>query len=174
LDEKNPEHEKVVAECRDLIHSAAGEIRSISYLLHPPTIEEMGLVSALEWLVRGFSSRSGIIISLQLATDLGRLKAETELTLFRVTQEALNNVYRHSGSSTAAVRLLHESHSVVLEITDLGQGMQPLAVGSTPDFTVGIAGMRERVQDVGGIFSIESVAGEGCTVRAALPLTPRS
>jgi two-component system NarL family sensor kinase len=174
LDEKNPEHRKVVAECRDLIHSAAGEIRSNSYLLHPPTIEEMGLVSALEWLVRGFSSRSGIIISLQLATDLGRLKAETELTLFRVTQEALNNVYRHSGSSTASVRLFRDSHRVVLEITDQGQGMQPLAVGSTPDFTVGISGMRERVQDVGGVFSIASIAGEGCTVRAALPLTARS
>ncbi len=173
LDEKNPQYQKVVAECRDLIHSAAGEIRSIYYLLHPPTIEEMDLVSALEWLVRGFSSRSGIIISLQLATDLGRLKAETELTRFRVTQEALNNVYRHSGSSTAAVRLFRESQSVVLEITDQGQGMQPLAVGSTPDFTVGISGMRERVQDVGGVFSIESVAGEGCTVRAALPLTSR-
>jgi len=174
LDEKNPEHEKVVAECRDLIHSAAGEIRSISYLLHPPTIEEMGLVSALEWLVRGFSSRSGIAISLQLATDLCRLKAETELTLFRVTQEALNNVYRHSGSSTASVRLFCESETVVVEITDQGQGMQPFAVGSAPEFTVGISGMRERVQDVGGKFSIESVAGEGCTVRATLPLTARS
>jgi two-component system NarL family sensor kinase len=174
LNEKDSEHQKVVAECRDLIHAAAEEIRAISYHLHPPTIEEMGLVSALEWLVRGFSSRSGIIISLQLATDLGRLKAETELTLFRVTQEALNNVYRHSGSSTAAVRLFRESQSVVLEIADQGQGMQPLAVGSTPEFTVGLSGMRERVQDVGGMFSIESVAGEGCTVRAALPLRSRS
>jgi nitrate/nitrite-specific signal transduction histidine kinase len=83
-------------------------------------------------------------------------------------------VYRHSGSSTASVRLFRESHSVVLEITDQGQGMQPLAVGSTPDFTVGISGMRERVHDVDGIFSIESVAREGCTVRVALPLTTRS
>jgi len=155
-------------------HGAAGEVRSISYLLHPPPIEEIGLVSALELLVRGFSSRSGIIISLQLATDLGRLKAETELTLFRVTQEALNNVYRHSGSSTAAVRLFCESERVVLEIADEGQGMQPVSMGSTPEFTVGISGMRERVGDVGGRFSIESVLGEGCAVRAALPLTNRS
>lgn len=134
----------------------------------------MGLVSALEWLVRGFSSRSGVIISLQLATDLGRLKAETELTLFRVTQEALNNVYRHSGSSTAAVRLFRESESVVLEIADQGQGMQPLSVGATPDHSVGISGMRERVEDLGGTCSIESNAGEGCMVRAALPLASRS
>jgi PAS domain S-box-containing protein len=173
LDERNPEHQKVVAECRDMIQAAAGEIRSISYLLHPPTIEEMGLGSALEWLVRGFSSRSGIIISLQLATDVDRLKAETELALFRVTQEALNNVYRHSGSSTASVRLFRESESVVLEIADQGQGMQPFSVGCTPEFTVGISGMRERVEDLGGKFSIESVPGEGCMVRAALPLTSR-
>ncbi|HEY4950522.1 MAG TPA: PAS domain S-box protein [Candidatus Acidoferrales bacterium] len=174
LDEKNPEHQEVVAECRDMIQAAAGEIRSISYLLHPPTIEEMGLASALEWLVRGFSSRSGIIVSLQLATDVDRLKAETELALFRVTQEALNNVYRHSGSGTASVRLFRESESVVLEITDEGQGMLPVSIGSTPELTLGISGMRERVEDLGGKFSIESVAGEGCIVRAALPLICRS
>ena len=174
LDENNPEHQKVVAECRDLIQAAAGEIRAISYLLHPPTIEEMGLGSSLEWLVRGFSGRSGITISLQLATDIGRLKAETELTIFRVTQEALNNVYRHSGSSTAAVRLFQESDEIVLEIADCGRGLPPRAAGSDPDFTVGISGMRERVEELGGKFSIESVSGEGCTVRAALPLAGRS
>jgi PAS domain S-box-containing protein len=174
LDERNPEQQKIVAECRDIIQAAAGEIRSISYLLHPPTIEEMGLASALEWLVRGFSSRSGIIVSLQLATDVDRLKAETELALFRATQEALNNVYRHSGSGTAAVRLFRESESVVLEITDAGQGMLPISIGSTPELTLGISGMRERVEDLGGKFSIESVAGDGCIVRATLPLTSRS
>jgi PAS domain S-box-containing protein len=173
LDEKNPEHQKVVSESRDLIQAAAGEIRSISYLLHPPTMEEMGLESALEWLVRGFSGRSGITISLQLAEDIGRLKTEIELTIFRVTQEALNNVYRHSGSSTAAVRLFRESEAIVLEIADCGRGLPPRAAGSEPDFTVGISGMRERVQELGGKFNIESVAGEGCTVRAALPLGGR-
>jgi PAS domain S-box-containing protein len=174
LNEDNPEHQKVVAECRELIQAAAGEIRSISYLLHPPTIEDMGLESALEWLVRGFSGRSGITISLQLAQDIGRLKAETELTIFRVTQEALNNVYRHSGSSTAAVRLFQEPDEIVLEIADCGQGLPPRSAGSDPDFTVGISGMRERVQELGGKFSIESISGEGCTVRAALPLGSRS
>ena len=170
LDETDPEHQKVVTECRDLIQAAAGEIRSISYLLHPPTMEEMGLVSALEWLVRGFSGRSGITISLQLAPDIGRLKAETELTIFRVTQEALSNVYRHSGSSTAAVRLFQESNEIVLEIADCGRGLPPRSAGAAPDFTVGISGMRERVQELGGKFSMESTPGEGCTVRAALPL----
>ena len=174
LDEGNPEHQKVVAECRNLIRAAAGEIRSISYLLHPPTMEEMGLRSTLEWLARGFSSRRGITISLQLATDIGRLKAETELTIFRVTQEALDNVYRHSGSSTAAVRLFRASATVVLEVADQGRGMEPPSVGSVPEFTVGISGMRERVESLGGKFSIESVSGKGCTVRAALPLASRA
>src|ERR1700685_3545835 len=174
LEEGNPEHQKVVAECRNLIQAAAAEIRSISYLLHPPTMEEMGLRPTLEWLVRGFSSRRGITISLQLATDIGRVKAETELTIFRVTQEALDNVYRHSGSSTAAVRLFRASATVVLEVTDQGRGMVPPPVGSVAEFTVGISGMRERVEGLGGKFSIESASGEGCTVRAALPLTSRA
>ena len=174
LDENNPEHQKIVAECRELIQAAAGEIRSISYLLHPPTMEEMGLGSSLEWLVRGFSGRSGISISLQLAQDIGRLKAETELTIFRVTQEALNNVYRHSGSSTAAVRLFEESGEIVLEIADCGRGLPQRSAGSDPDFTVGISGMRERVEELGGKFTIESIPGEGCLVRAALPLASRS
>jgi PAS domain S-box-containing protein len=174
LDENNPEHQKVVAECRELIQAAAGEIRSISYLLHPPTMEEMGLGSTLEWLVRGFSGRSGITISLQLAENLGRLKAETELTIFRVTQEALDNVYRHSGTSTAAVRLFRDSEEIVLEVADEGRGMEPPSVGSGPESTVGISGMRERVQELGGKFSIESVPGEGCTVRVALPLGGRA
>jgi PAS domain S-box-containing protein len=140
LEENNPEHQKVVAECRELIPAAAGEIRSISYLLHPPTMEEMGLGSALEWLVRRFFGGSGIAISLQLATDIGRLKAETELTIFRVTQEAFNNMYRHSGSSTAAVRLFQESDEIVLKIADEGRGVEPPSVGAVPEFTVGISG----------------------------------
>jgi signal transduction histidine kinase len=110
---------------------------------------------------------------LQLATDLGRLKAETELTLFRVTQEALSNVYRHSGSSTASVRLFREGERIVLEVADQGHGIPPPVVGSAPEFTIGISGMRERVQDLGGTFSVESFNGEGCMVRAALPLASR-
>jgi two-component system, NarL family, sensor kinase len=140
LEENNPEHQKVVAECRELIRAAAGEIRSISYLLHPPTMEEMGRGSALEWLVRRFSGGSGIAISLQLATDIGRLRAETELTIFRVTQEAFNNMYRHSGSSTAAVHLFQESDEIVLKIADEGRGVEPPSVGAVPEFTVGISG----------------------------------
>jgi PAS domain S-box-containing protein len=170
LDDSNPDHCRAIAECRELIQAAGSEIRSIAYLLHPPMIEVMGLQGALEWLVRGFSSRSGIGISLQVAPDLGRLKPETELALFRVSQEALSNVHRHSGSSTAALRLYREAEMVVLEVTDQGCGMHPRSFESSPEFTVGISGMRERVEDLGGTLTVESVAGEGCSVRAALPL----
>jgi two-component system, NarL family, sensor kinase len=174
LDDKNPDHRAAIAECREPIQAAGGEIRSISYLLHPPMIEVMGLQAAVEWLVRGFSSRSGIGISLQLATDLGRLKPELELTLFRVIEEALSNVHRHSGSSTAALRLFRDSEMIVLEVADQGRGLQVPSIGAIPEFTVGISGMRERVEELGGTLSIESVPGEGCLVRAALPLASRS
>jgi len=134
----------------------------------------MGLESALDWLVRGFSSRSGIGISLQLAPDLGRLKPEIEMTLFRVTQEALSKVHRHSGSNTAALRMFRENDQIVLEVADQGRGMPPHSVGAAPEFTVGISGMRERVEDLGGTFNVESVPGEGYLVPAALPLPSES
>jgi two-component system NarL family sensor kinase len=122
----------------------------------------------------GFSSRSGIGISLQLAPDLGRLTPEIERTLFRVTQEALSSVHRHSGSSTAALHMFRENDHIVLEVGDEESGMPPHSVGAAPEFTVGISGMRERVEDLGGTFSIESIPGEGCLVRAGLPLASRS
>lgn len=173
LDEADPAHRVVIEECKELIQAAGGEIRAISYLLHPPTLEELGLESALDWLVKGFSSRSGIAISLNTETRLGRFKPEIELTLFRVTQEALNNVYRHSGSTRAAVRLFRKSENIVLEVADRGRGMDPSSLGSSPRSTVGISGMQERVRDVGGTFNIESAPGKGVVVRATLPIVAR-
>jgi two-component system, NarL family, sensor kinase len=170
LDEDDPAHRVVMEECKELIQTACGEIRSISYLLHPPALEELGLESTLDWLVKGFSNRSGIAITLKMDKELGRFKPEIELTLFRVTQEALNNVYRHSGSSTAEVRLFRKGENIVVEISDRGRGMLPASLGSGSHLTVGISGMQERVRDVGGIFSIESAPSEGCAVRAALPI----
>jgi two-component system, NarL family, sensor kinase len=170
LDENDPAHRAVIEECKELIQTACGEIRSISYLLHPPALEELGLESTLDWLVKGFSNRSGIAITLKMDEGLGRFKPEVELTLFRVTQEALNNVYRHSGSSTAEVRLFRKCEHIVVEISDRGQGMPAGYVGASPNLTVGISGMQERVRDVGGTFSIESAPGGGCVVRATLPV----
>jgi PAS domain S-box-containing protein len=170
LDETNPVHQKVANECKELIQAAGGEIRTISYLLHPPTLEEFGLESALEWLVRGLSERSGIKISLDVEAKMGRFPAGIELTIFRVTQEALNNVYRHSGSTTASVRLFRESGSIRLEVADKGKGMGPGFLASGPNLTVGISGMQERVRDMSGTFVIESKTGTGCVVRVTLPV----
>ena len=93
VDETDNEQRRAIAQCRKLIQAAGREIRTISYLLHPPTLEFFGLESALGWLIRGFSNRSGIKVSLEAKADIGRLRPEIELTLFRIAQEALNNVY---------------------------------------------------------------------------------
>jgi len=171
LQETDPAHQSVISECKSLIHAAGGEIRAMSYLLHPPTLEELGLESALEWLVRGFSERSGINISLVLPKGLGRFTPEIELTIFRVTQEALNNAYRHSGSNSASVRLLREAAAIVLEIADQGKGAGPGFEASGPNLTVGVSGMRERVRDIGGTLTIESLPDKGWVVRATLPVS---
>jgi PAS domain S-box-containing protein len=170
LDETNYEHAEVIAECRELLQAVGTEIRTISYLLHPPTLELLGLESALTWLVSGFSDTSGIKTSSKIAPNLGRFKPEVELTLFRVTQEALNNVYRHSGSKTATVDLFRDSRNVVLEVADWGKGMKPHLLEPTRPLTVGISGMRERVENLRGTFSIESAPGQGCVVRVSAPL----
>jgi PAS domain S-box-containing protein len=173
LDETNHQHAEVIAECSELIQGVGTEIRTISYLLHPPTLDLLGLESALTWLVSGFSHASGIKTSSKIAPNLGRFNPEVELTLFRVTQEALNNVYRHSESKTATVELFRDSRNVVLEIADWGKGMKPDFLEPTRPFTVGISEMRERVENLRGTFSIESAPGKGCVVRASAPLEHR-
>ena len=170
LDETNYRHAEVIAECSELIQAVGAEIRTISYLLHPPTLELLGLESALTWLVSGFSNTSGIKTSSKIAPNLGRFKPEVELTLFRVTQEALNNVYRHSESKTATVQLFRDSRNVVLEVADWGKGMKPQFLEPTRPLTIGISGMKERVENLRGTFSIESAPGKGCVVRASAPL----
>jgi two-component system, NarL family, sensor kinase len=130
--------------------------------------EFLGLESALDWLVRGFSDRSGIKVTLDAPADLGRLRPEIEMMLFRVAQEALNNVYRHSESKTACVRLFRKSLNLVLEIADSGKGMKSHFMESTPTPTVGISSMRERVKNLGGTLSIKSAKNKGCVVRATI------
>jgi PAS domain S-box-containing protein len=168
LDKSNPDHRRAISESRELIRAAGGEIRSVSYLLHPPTLDCLGLKSALDWLVNGFSERSGIEVSLQTPKKIGRFNREIELTLFRVTQEALNNVFRHSKSRSARVRLMMKADIVVLEIVDKGRGIG--VSERSPRMTVGISGMKERVNNLGGTFSIQDASRRGCVVRVCLPV----
>ena len=157
-----------------LARQCSTEIRTASYLLHPPLLDELGLVSALGWLADGLRERSGIEVRLDLPESMPRLSAANELTLFRVAQEALTNVQRHSASPWVAVRLESGPNSVSLEVEDAGRGIarpEHLARGApgVPTLGVGLAGMRERIRQVGGTFAVES-AGAGTRIRATVPL----
>jgi PAS domain S-box-containing protein len=164
-------------ECAQLIADSLAEVRTISYLLYPPMLEEMGLKSAIGWYLEGFTKRSGIKISFEISPDFRRLPAEVELALFRVLQESLANVHRHSGSPTANIRL-GVNGSVVLEIKDQGKGAQRSDFeGSDQDWTgvlgVGVRGMSERMRQVGGKLELSSTS-EGTTVTATVPIEEAS
>jgi len=162
-------------EIRSLTDLSLGEIRTISYLLHPPLLDEVGLLFALRWYVDGFMTRTEKIVRLEIPDSLERLPAEIETTIFRIVQEGLTNVHRHSGARKAWIRLAVEDGSLTLVIRDDGRGMplgpsSPGAQGS-PILGVGIAGMRERLRQFNGSLVIESNRN-GTIVTATLPLQP--
>lgn len=167
-----PKTRKLLNDCTELAGEVLTEIRTLSYLLHPPLLDEEGLVAALELLLEGFSQRSGIKVALFVPADLGRLSQELETTLFRLVQEALANVHRHSESVTAEVRAFRAESDLVLEVRDRGKGIAPGAmemIRRGASLGVGIAGMRERVTQLGGSLEIESNAGK-TVIRATFPL----
>ncbi len=161
-----------LADCLSMAEQAIKELRTMSYLLYPPMLEEMGLKTAIPWYIEGFARRSGIDVSLDLCRDLRRLPRDVELVAFRVLQESLTNVHRHSGSSTASIRVRVEDGSVFLEVQDAGKGI-PRDVLETDrqalgTMGVGLRGMHERVRQLGG--TLELLSNEyGTTVKASLP-----
>ena len=161
-----PRAQHALEESRTLADRCMREIRTASYLLHPPELDELGLRSGLALYVDGFTERSGIQVHLDVAPDLGRLPQEVETALFRIVQEALSNVHRHSDSGTAIIRLVRGASSVTLEVSDRGHGMRP---GTPPG--VGIASMRERAEQLGGWLEVVSLNG-GATVKAVIPVSP--
>ena len=145
----------------------------MSYLLHPPMLDEVGLLFAIHWYVEGFVERSNIQVDLDLPEELGRLPQDLETTVFRIVQEALTNVHRHSGSSRAKVHLAIASGGVHLVIQDQGKGISLDKVEGTPNgakIGVGIRGMRERVRQFGGELRI-GPANLGTCVEAILPVS---
>jgi len=156
--------QQAVAESIALADRCMREIRVISYLLRPPELDQLGLQTALTRYVQGFVERSGIQVDIELSPDLGGLPREVEMALFRIVQECLANVYRHSGSTTARVRLVRDESEITLEVADDGRGIQ-----GDPGTGVGTASMRERVQELGGVLEILSANG-GTTVKAIIPL----
>jgi PAS domain S-box-containing protein len=168
----SPDKARCVEENLNLIGQASAEIRTVSYLLHPPLLDEIGLQSALKWFIDGFAERSKIKVALEIPADLGRLPANYELTLFRIAQECLNNIYRHSGSFTALVRLWRTPEKIEMEVRDQGRGIdQETQSKVNADATVGVGfrGMKERARLVGGNLTVQS-NGNGTAVLVVLPL----
>lgn len=161
------------SQCTRLMDDSIKEVRTVSYLLYPPMLEEMGLRSAIPWYLDGFSARSGIKATFEIQSTFGRLPRESELALFRVLQESLTNVHRHSGSPTAHVRLLAKGKMVILEVEDSGKG---IAAELLAEFChewigglgIGVRGMNERMRQLGGRLDLASNEG-GTTLTAMVP-----
>ncbi len=166
-------HSEMWTDSLELLERSIGELRTLSHLLHPPLIEEAGLISAVRWFVEGFAKRSGINVSLEIAPEVKRLTQAVELALFRSLQEALTNVHRHSGSEDAEIRLGVERDTVILEVKDSGSGI-PAELLERFDRSgvgagVGLTGMRERVEVLGGQLKLKS-EGSGTVVTVSMPI----
>jgi signal transduction histidine kinase len=160
----------------NLVRDMSTEVRTISHLLHPPLLDEAGLASALRWYVDGFSQRSKIKVDLDMPEDFGRLPSEMETAIFRVVQECLTNIHRHSESPVAKIRVRQHREEILVDIEDKGKGIPPekreeLSAAGTPG--VGIRGMRERLRQLGGTLEINS-GQNGTTVTVKLPIPEKS
>jgi len=172
----NPELSRALDENTQIAQAVSDELRTTSYLLHPPLLDEMGLQAGLRWYIKGFQERSHITVDLKLPENLERLQPDLELMIFRVVQECLTNVHRHSESPSAAICLHNSKGKLTLEIRDQGKGMpgEELAALAGPGTAgVGLRGMRERVKVFGGELEIIS-DGRGTLVRATIPVASSS
>lgn len=166
----NANERKLLARSLNLAKQSARDISTISYLLHPPMLDEFGLADALRWYVRGFSRRSGIGVTLRIDPKLGRLPRDSELAVFRVVQEGLNNIRKHAGSRRADIQLVLRDRLLVLELRDFGHGLRSSRTSQPIEsLGIGIAGMRERLQQYGGVLELHSTKS-GTLVRGMLPL----
>lgn len=155
-----------------MVQEMSEEVRTISYLLHPPMLDEAGLASALRWYVEGFTQRSKIKVEAELPDDFGRFSQELETAVFRVVQECLTNIHRHSGSLTAKVKIARLSGLVLVEVADRGKGIAPEKrheMETSGTLGVGLRGMRERILQLGGSMEIDS-NGPGTVVRVQVPV----
>jgi PAS domain S-box-containing protein len=162
---------KLVQQTKEIARECSARIRSVAYLLHPPLLGEAGLKQAVPWLAQGFEQRSGIHVTLEMSPKLGRFRDEVEITIFRIVQEGLANVLRHSGSPTAKISLQRKAGWLELAVSD--QGMNPardaMIQARDKRHGVGISGMRERVEQLGGYLQI-NCEESGTTVKATIPM----
>jgi signal transduction histidine kinase len=165
---------RALSENSALVQQISSEIRTISHLLHPPLLDAAGLASALRWYVDGFSERSKIQVELEIPEQFGRLPDEMELAIFRMVQECLTNIHRHSGGTSAIIRVHQQDNGVSIEVQDYGKGIpleRQLQLSSAGRTGVGFRGMRERLRQLGGRLEIRS-GNSGTLVTANLPLQP--
>ena len=172
----HPECEKYLDDVEQLIDRAISESRTLSHLLHPPLLDAAGFSSAATWYVEGFGKRSGIVASLELPEKLGRLPTSVETALFRIMQEALTNVHRHSASKKVEVMLDTDDDTAYLTIRDFGKGMpkemlEEFQLTGT-NVGVGLAGIRERIKELGGTLEITS-SKKGTTMKVTIPIADR-
>jgi signal transduction histidine kinase len=165
-----PDAARRVEENASLLEQLSTEIRTMSHLLHPPLLDEIGLSSALEWYVEGFAQRSGIDATIEVPEDLERLPADMEIAIFRAVQESLTNVHRHSGSRSCSVKVTEDKHHFRVQIRDNGKGISTDKQRSlrSSGGGVGLRGMQERLRQLGGTLQIES-SSDGTVVTLTLP-----
>jgi PAS domain S-box-containing protein len=162
---------RALSEAKSLATRAMEETRTLSYLLCPPMLDHGGLAPAIHWYAEGFSQRSRVRVGLNMPANFPRLPDDVELTLFRIVQEGLTNVHRHSGSHTAEVQLGLSPKQITLEVRDHGKGIPSNRIEQAVELGVGIRGMRERVRQLGGHMGITSTKGKGTRVEVSLPRT---
>jgi PAS domain S-box-containing protein len=166
----SPSTRQAAADASEMVDRSIKQVRTLSHLLHPPLLDEVGLVSALRWYLEGLSERSGIEINLNVdPPDLGRLKPELETAIFRIVQEALTNMFRHSGARNGRVSVTESEGHISVTVRDDGRGLQEQVVQLRPESVgVGIGGMRQRVSELGGSLRLAN-ANPGTIVEVVIP-----
>jgi signal transduction histidine kinase len=166
----SPEVAQLVTANAAMVNEISDQIRTISHLLHPPLLDEVGLPSAVRWYVDGFAERSKIETALEIEENFDRLPRETEIAAFRAVQECLTNIHRHSGSSSCSVKIIRDGQQLRIEIKDSGRGIpESKLVNLMSSGGVGLRGMDERLRQIGGTLTIDSNA-RGTTITATLPI----
>ena len=169
--QKAPDLMESVVQSDRLVQQLTREIRTTSYLLHPPLLDEVGLSDSLSWYIDGLRQRSGLKIDFNISAEFGRLPRDMELAVFRLVQECLTNIHRHSGSKVAYIQISREPQRISVQVRDRGKGISPakLAEIQTKGSGVGIRGMRERLRQFHGEMTIES-SSSGTTILGTIPL----
>jgi PAS domain S-box-containing protein len=172
--DSSPSMRQASADASELVDRAIKQVRTISHLLHPPLLDEVGLVSALRWYLEGLSDRSGIEVKLEVEpSDLNRLRPELETAIFRIIQEALTNMFRHSGARNGCVSLIENNGRVAVTVRDDGKGIEERVIQLRPESVgVGIGGMRQRVKELGGSLRLAN-ANPGTIVEVVIPSRKR-